>query len=258
MPTHQLPQPLLLAVHDVCAGYEGKTVLENVSLNVFQGDFIGVIGPNGGGKTTLMRVMLGLHKPTAGRVTYYQNGRETSEITMGYLPQYTQIDRKFPISVYDVVLTGLGKQKPRFRPFTNAQHQQVKDTLEQMGLDSLSREPIEALSGGQLQRVLLARALVSNPDILILDEPNTYIDRRFQEQMYTMLDNINRHCAIVMVSHDVGSVLQNVKSVACVNRTLHYHPDTEISDTELREHLGCPIELVAHGDLPHRVLRKHS
>ena len=177
---------------------------------------------------------------------------------MGYLPQYNAIDRRFPISVYEVVLSGLSRQKRFLRPYTRSQHEQVCETLRKMELESLKKCSIGILSGGQLQRVLLARAIVSRPEVVILDEPNTYIDKRFQEQMYQMLGTINRDCAVIIVSHDIGTILQNVKDVACVNRMLHYHACTEIPEKELQEHFGCPIELLAHGDMPHRVLKTHE
>ena len=134
----------------------------------------------------------------------------------------------------------------------------VDETLDRMQLTELRRRAIGTLSGGQLQRVLLARAIVARPEVLILDEPNTYIDRRFQEQMYQTLNDINRDCAIIIVSHDIGTILQNVKDIACVNKHAHYHPDTELPMEELEEHFGCPIDLVGHGDMPHRVLRPHT
>ena len=174
------------------------------------------------------------------------------------LPQYNDIDRQFPISVSEVVLSGLSRQTPLFAPFTKEHHQKVNETLRRIDMEDFAHRPIGSLSGGQLQRVLLARAIVSRPEVVVLDEPNTYIDKRFQEQMYQMLDTINHDCAIIIVSHDVGTILQNVKEVACVNRTLHYHNSTEIPNSELREHFGCPIELLGHGDMPHRVLKSHD
>ena len=125
-------------------------------------------------------------------------------------------------------------------------------------MDDFKDRPINTLSGGQLQRVFLARAIVARPDVVVLDEPNTYIDKQFQEQMYEMLDTINQDCAVVVVSHDIGTILQNVKTVACVNKMLHYHNSIEISGSELREYFGCLIELLGHGDIPHRVLQKHD
>jgi zinc transport system ATP-binding protein len=255
---HSSDHSPIISISDVSASYDGRTVLEHVSLDIYERDFLGVIGPNGGGKTTLMRIILGLKKADNGTVHYFRDGKECSELTIGYLPQYSHIDQQFPISVYEVILSGLSKQKPLMRPFTRAQHEQVRDTIKQMELEGLEERPIGALSGGQLQRVLLARAIVSRPEVVILDEPNTYIDKRFQAQMYELLKTVNLHCAIVIVSHDVGTVIQNVQSIACVNRTVHYHPSAEVTEEMIEDNTDCPIEILGHGDMPHRILKKHE
>ena len=226
----------LIEIEHLSAGYDGKQVLNDINLTVYQDDYLGIIGPNGGGKTTLVRLILRLMKPTEGNIRYYKDGKEVKEISMGYLPQYNSLDKQFPISVYEVVLSGLSKTKSLFSRYTQAQHQQVLDTLERMQLMEFKDRHIAALSGGQLQRVLLARAIVSKPDVVILDEPNTYIDRRFQKQMYEMLEQINKECAIIIVSHDVAEVLNNVKHIACVNHHLHYHDTTDMPREKLEEH----------------------
>ncbi len=236
---------MLIKIENLSAGYEGKEVLHDINLTVYSDDYLGIIGPNGGGKTTLMRLILGLLKPTEGSIRFYKEGinengepitQEVKEITMGYLPQYNALDRQFPISVYEVVLSGLSKTKGLFSRYTKAQHQQVLDTLDRMQLTDLKDRHIGALSGGQLQRVLLARAIVSKPDVVILDEPNTYIDRRFQKQMYEMLEQINKDCAIIIVSHDIAEVLNNVKHIACVNHHLHYHATADMPREKLEAH----------------------
>lgn len=226
----------IIKIEQLAAGYEDKQVLNDVNLTVYDDDYLGIIGPNGGGKTTLMRIILGLMKPTEGHVRYFKNGEEVKEITMGYLPQYNDLDKQFPISVFEVVLSGLSKQKKLFSRYSKAQHQQALDTIEKMQLTDLKDRHIGALSGGQLQRVLLARAIVSKPDVVILDEPNTYIDRRFQKQMYEMLEQINQECAIIIVSHDIAEVLNNVKHIACVNHHLHYHDTADMPREKLEEH----------------------
>jgi zinc transport system ATP-binding protein len=226
----------IIEIQDVTAGYGEKMALEHANLTVYDHDYLGVIGPNGGGKTTLMRILLGLKKPLSGTIKYFRNGQPVKEITMGYLPQYSSIDKAFPISVYEVVLSGLSRQKRFMRPYTIAQRQQVTDTIAHMELSGFEKRPIGALSGGQLQRVLLARAVVSRPDVIMLDEPNTYIDKRFQEQMYQMLAELNKECAIVIASHDIAETLANVKHVACVNLKLHYHQNPDIPKETLEEH----------------------
>lgn len=180
------------------------------------------------------------------------------QLEIGYLPQYNSIDKKFPISVYEVILSGLNRQKSLFSRFTKEHHERVKETISMMGLEGMENKPIGQLSGGQMQRALLGRAIVSNPKAIILDEPNTYIDKRFEARLYSLLEEINKQRAVILVSHDIGSVLQTVKSIACVNGTLDYHPQSEVSAEWIEEKLQCPIELLGHGELPHRVLKKHN
>lgn len=226
----------IIQLNDISASYGKRLALEKVNLTVFDDDYLGVIGPNGGGKTTLMKIILRLKKATKGTIQYFRDGKPVEELTMGYLPQYNKIDHRFPISVYEVVLSGLNRQKRLFRPYTKQQHQQVEATMQRLQLENLRNRPIGELSGGQLQRVLLARAIVSKPDVIILDEPNTYIDKRFQEQMYEILNEIHRDCAIIIVSHDVAEILQNVKHIACVNQHVHYHETAHLDSEKLEEH----------------------
>lgn len=241
----------LVEIRNLSAAYGRHTVLHDVNLTLREGDFLGIIGPNGGGKTTLVRCILGLLHPSAGTITYRPGLR------MGYLPQYTTIDRRFPISVEQVVLSGLDGVRPLFGRYTATQRQAAQAVIQRMGLQGLASRPIGSLSGGQLQRALLGRALVSSPHLLILDEPATYIDQEHQSRLYRLLSELHHTCAIVLVSHDIGTVLQQVQSIACVNRTLHYHPATDVTPQWLERHFHCPIELLAHGDLPHRILAHH-
>ena len=252
----------LIEIKNLSAGYDSRTVLRNVNLTVYDRDFLGIIGPNGGGKTTLIKCILGLLKPTTGEILYRvttasnnnpafldnsatnsQFSTLNSQFSMGYLPQYNSIDRKFPITVEEVILSGLSSQK---------------SLIARMGLEGLEKRAIGALSGGQLQRALLGRAIISDPALVVLDEPSTYIDKRFEARLYELLAEINHDCAIILVSHDIGTVLQQVKSIACVNETLDYHPDTGVSEEWLERNFNCPIELLGHGALPHRILAEHK
>lgn len=248
----------LIEIRNVSASYGNKTVLRNVSLDILEGDFLGIIGPNGGGKTTLLKVILGLLSQSGGTIDFYKEGEKVAKLKIGYLPQINNIDKKFPISVWEVVASGLAEQKPLFRPYTKAQERRIEETLEQMGVDEFRNRPIGELSGGQLQRVLLGRAIVSRPQVLILDEPNSYVDKRFESHFYELLEEINKESAIVLVSHDIGTVVSMVKNIACVNETLHYHPGTAVTEEWLTNVYDCPIDLVGHGNLPHRVLKKHE
>ena len=185
--------------------------------------------------------------------------RDRSDIqpSLGYLPQYSTIDKKFPISVEEVILSGLSIQKSLTSRFTSEQKEKGKQIISRMGLEGLEHRSIGQLSGGQLQRALLGRAIISDPAVLILDEPSTYIDKRFEARLYELLAEINKECAIILVSHDIGTVLQQVKSIACVNETLDYHPDTGVTTEWLERNFNCPIELLGHGTLPHRILGEH-
>ncbi|WP_321519594.1 metal ABC transporter ATP-binding protein [uncultured Bacteroides sp.] len=247
----------IIEINHLSAGYDGNIVLRDVNLSVYKHDFLGVIGPNGGGKTTLIKLILGLLKPNSGEIRFYSEGKPVDNISMGYLPQYNAIDKKFPISVYDVVLSGLSRKKSFIKSFSDEHHAQVADIISRMGLQGLEKKAIGQLSGGQLQRALLGRAIVSNPEVVILDEPNTYIDQRFESRLYEILSEINKERAIILVSHDIGTVVSNVKSIACVNETLDYHPDSEVSAEWLEAKFECPIELLGHGELPHRIIRNH-
>lgn len=241
----------IIEIKNLSAGYDGRNVLHDINLTVYEQDFLGIIGPNGGGKTTLMKCILGLLKPTDGEIIFH------CKPSLGYLPQYNTIDRKFPISVEEVILSGLSIQKSLTARFTPEEKEKSKQVIARMGLEGLEHRAIGQLSGGQLQRALLGRAIISDPSVLILDEPNTYIDKRFEARLYELLAEINKECAIILVSHDIGTVLQQVKSIACVNETLDYHPDTGITTEWLEKNFNCPIELLGHGTLPHRILGEH-
>lgn len=251
----------ILNIENVSAGYDNNPqVIKNISFSVYQSDFLGIIGPNGGGKTTLLRTIMGLIKPTEGKVSFYNSaGKSVSKINIGYLPQLNKIDRKFPITVHDVILSGLS-MKSRLPTFTLPSKliKRVREVAEQMGVDDLLKRPIGELSGGQLQRVLLGRSIIDNPVLLILDEPISYVDKLFETNFYKILDEINSKMGIVLVSHDIGTILSTVRNVLCVNETAHYHCGTEISQDWLdKAYDSCPFEIVGHGEVPHRVLRKH-
>ena len=267
----------LIEIKNLSAGYDSRTVLRNVDLTVYDRDFLGIIGPNGGGKTTLIKCILGLLKPTTGEILYRvttasnnnpafldnsatnsQFSTLNSQFSMGYLPQYNSIDRKFPITVEEVILSGLSSQKSLISRFTATHREKARQVIARMGLEGLEKRAIGALSGGQLQRALLGRAIISDPALVVLDEPSTYIDKRFEARLYELLAEINHDCAIILVSHDIGTVLQQVKSIACVNETLDYHPDTGVSEEWLERNFNCPIELLGHGALPHRILAEHK
>ena len=252
-----MPNNPIIEIKNLSAGYDERTVLHDVNLSVYQRDFLGIIGPNGGGKTTLIKCILGLLKPTGGEILFHSE-RSTSAFTMGYLPQYNSIDRKFPITIKEVILSGLSSKKSLISRYSAEHREKAHEVILRMGLEGLEERAIGALSGGQLQRALLGRAIISDPEVIILDEPSTYIDKQFEARLYELLAEINKECAIILVSHDIGTILQQVKSVACVNETLDYHPDAGITGEWLERNFHCPIELLGHGTLPHRVLGEHK
>lgn len=241
----------LLQITDMSAGYDSKTVLSGVNLTVNSQDFIGVIGPNGGGKTTFIKALLGIIKPISGTIDFIDKS-----LIIGYLPQSKTIDKSFPISVIDTILSGLMHQKGIMGRYTKADRAKAADLMRTCGVEHLSANHIGALSGGQLQRVLLCRALMSDPSLLVLDEPTTYIDNQFEKELYALLKRLNERIAIIMVSHDLGTICSHVKSIACVNGSFHYHPSNVITKHHL-ELYDCPIQLVNHGNVPHTILHKH-
>jgi zinc transport system ATP-binding protein len=247
----------LIELIDVDAGYNGKTVINNINLQVFRNDFIGIIGPNGGGKTTLLKVILGLIPVSAGRINYcFPDSKGNHSSKIGYLPQFSDIDKKFPISVLDVALSGKMSEKNIFSRYRAEEKKIAVHILEEMGLKKEINSQIGELSGGQLQKTFLTRAIISSPELLILDEPGTYVDNRFEKELYDMLLEMNKKMAILLVSHDVGTISSYIKTIACVNRNIHYHNSNIISSEQL-EIYNCPIDIITHGKVPHRVLDNH-
>lgn len=221
----------LIEIKDLSAGYDGgKPVLHNVNLTLYPHDFLGVIGPNGGGKTTLLKCILGLLKPQAGEVRFHPTRPHSTGRTgmrLGYLPQYSHIDRKFPITVWETILSGLISEAPLFSSWKKEQQERARQVIARMGLEGLEQRPIGALSGGELQRVLLGRAVISDPEVLILDEPGTYIDRRSEARLYELLEEWGQTCAIVLVSHDIEALLHHAHSLAVVNRAITYYSSVQ-------------------------------
>ncbi|HOG19477.1 MAG TPA: ABC transporter ATP-binding protein [Salinivirgaceae bacterium] len=241
----------LLSIKNLTVGYGEKPILSGINLDVFKNDFIGIVGPNGGGKTTLLKAIVGLIKPVEGEIVF------NTKSPVGYLPQMNQHDNRFPIPVNEVVLSGLFGEKGIFKRFTKADFKKAEYWLEFAGIKGFAKKKYGSLSGGERQRVLLCRALISDPDLLILDEPNTFVDNKFEGELYELLKQLNETKAIMIVSHDLGTISTYVKSIACVNRDLHHHKSNIITQQQL-ESYNCPIQLITHGTVPHTVLLNHD
>ncbi len=242
------------------------SILEDVCMSVKKGDFLAVLGPNGGGKSTLIKLMLGLYKPVKGRVKILGRPAGESGGQIGYLPQHTHVSASFPITVAEAVR--MGTVQPGIGGITGLigksdAEKKALHALERVQLADFAHRRLSGLSGGQKQRVFIARALVSRPQLLLLDEPTASVDPASRNSLFSLLAELNRDMTVVMVSHDVSSLATGVQSVACVNRRLHFHAAPEITGEMYQLSYGsddgcCPVELVTHGDLPHRVLARHA
>ncbi len=245
----------VIGLRDVWVYHNGLPVLEDVTISIQRHDFLGIIGPNGGGKTTLLKVMLGLIKPEKGEVRVLGDDPLRNRRRIGYVPQHSLFDHDFPISVMDVVLTGRAGQRLLGR-YTDQDRKLAHDTLKMVDMLPFSKRPIGKLSGGERQRVFIARALVTEPEVLLLDEPTAGIDAHIQTEFYEILEKLKEKMTIVMVSHDLTAISIYVDKIACLNRRLFYHNSKELTSDDLEETYQCPVEFIAHG-IPHRVLKEH-
>jgi len=237
---------------------DNQTILEDINFTLKEKDFLTIIGPNGGGKTTILKIILGLMEPNEGYVSVFGINPYKSAYVgkfIGYLPQHIQSDLKFPINVFDVVLTG--RYKGLFKRYSEEDKQKVTEALEIVGMKNFKNRQIGKISWGQMQRVFLARALIRNPKLLLLDEPTASADPEMQQSFYKLIRVLSEKMTIVIVTHDVSAVLKYGKSVACVNKKFYYHGEKEEAIEKLQETYKCPIDLIAHG-VPHRMLRDHN
>ena len=234
---------------------DGTPLLENVTLSVKENDFLSIIGPNGAGKTTLLKVIAGLITPAKGTVTIFGMAPQQKRMSLGYLPQAVTFDLDFPITVFDVVL--MGRYTKVFRRYRSKDKECALNALKTVDMDAFYDRKIGTLSGGELQRVLLARALARKPDLLLLDEPTASIDPEMRKSFYELLVTLKEDMAIILVTHDITAVSAYVDTVACLNRKLFYHGSAEGALQKLEDVYQCPVEVLAHG-VPHRVLKRHE
>ena len=247
----------VVSLEDLWVHYDGVPVLEGVSLSVERNDFLGIIGPNGGGKTTLLKVVLGLVRPSRGMVSVLGGTAQRSRSRVGYVPQHTLFDLDFPISVWEVVLMGRLGRAGLLRRYGGEDRRVACEALQTVGMLDYSERQIGRLSGGEKQRVFIARALVSEPELLLLDEPTASVDPVLQTEFYELLADLKRRMAVVLVSHDISAVSIYVDKIACLNRQLFYHGSKELSAEILEATYHCPVQMIAHGTVPHRVLKEH-
>jgi zinc transport system ATP-binding protein len=237
-------------MRDVTFSYNGDPVLENVDLMLPEQAAACVVGPNGGGKTTLLKIILGLLTPREGSVQVFGEKPGKVHKRVGYVPQHARHDPMFPVTVRDVVLMGRHGYG-LMGWFGRHDREAAQRALEQVDLEGMDERPYADLSGGQRQRVLIARALASEPDLLLLDEPTANVDVRVQERVIEILRGLNKHMAIIMVSHDLGFVSSFVRTVVCVNRRVVTHPTCEITGQVIADIYGADVEMVLHDHAHH-------
>lgn len=243
---------------DVWVWLGDTLALRDVSLDIERGRFIGLMGPNGGGKTTLLKTIVGLIRPDRGKVILQSPVGKT----VGYVPQEEYIDPEFPVTAYDVVEMGLYGSLGVFPRTTGKHRAQVQRALDLVGMSEHAGRGIGTLSGGEKQRVSIARAVVGRPSLLLLDEPTTGVDADARDDFYRTLQTLRRSLSltIILASHDIEAVPTQVDEVVCINQRVYVHAaPEEIKDIgDFRKAYGCELEFIAHGRYPHRVLEHHS
>lgn len=248
----------VIHIKNLSVNYGQTSALTDVCFDVCEKEFLGIMGPNGGGKSTLLKAVLGLIPISSGEILICGEKRGKNNTAIGYVPQYAVMDRKFPITSVEVVMSAFlkGGLHPFFR-YTKEDRKTAFEYMEKVGVEKLAERQISELSGGEFQRLLIARALAVKPKILLLDEPTASVDPSSREQIYNLLDEINKDMTIVMVTHDLTAISAKVKRLACLNNTLVYHGDPTLSQDVINHLYGCPVDLIAHG-VPHRVLKTHG
>ena len=246
-----------LRLNDVKVCYGRHVAIENVTWEVEEHDFAAIIGPNGGGKTTLLKAILGLLPLAAGSISIFGHPPSEGRDLIGYVPQFHTFDFSFPITVSEMILQSRLPQKRRFLSgYSEEDYQAMERSMDLIGLSGLSDHPIADLSGGQQQRAIIARALAGDPHLLILDEPTVYIDAPAEELFFSLIGKLRETMAVIIVTHDISAISGQVNRIACLNRRLYTHGDATITEDMLTSVYGCPVDLIAHG-VPHRVLRDH-
>lgn len=238
--------PPVVSLQEVSFSYGGPCVLDRVSLEVGEHEFLGIVGPNAGGKSTLLKVMLGLLEPLRGQVRVLGQPPERSRSQIGYVPQYPLFSRDFPITVEQTVMMGRLGKSGLFGGYRRRDREVARQAMQETEVADLAARQLCTLSGGQLQRVLMARALACEPRILMLDEPTANIDMRIETEIFDLLKRFNRRMTIIVVSHDVGFISGYVNRVACLNRTLICHHTAAIDGDTIRSLYDADVKMVEH------------
>ncbi len=225
--------------------YNGSPILRNVNLEIAARDSLCIVGPNGGGKTTLLKLILGLLQPTRGEIRVLGERPEKASLRVGYVPQYAHYDPLFPVTVLDVVLMGR-LDRLAIGPYTRQDREAARAALAEMGLADLERRLFAEISGGQRQRTLIARALAASGELLLLDEPTANIDAAAEEHLFEVLKKLNQRLTVMLVTHDVGFASKFFKSIACVNREVVIHPTSELTGELIRNMYGGDIRMIRH------------
>ncbi len=236
----------LIEISGLDFAYQDLKILENIDFQVNEGEFIGIVGPNAGGKSTLIKLILGLLKPQKGRIKVCGQTPKKGRIHLGYVPQYPVFSRDFPITVEQVIYTGRLQGCHLLQRFNKTDRLKIEQVMDITQTTTLKKRHIGALSGGQLQRVLLARALASDPKMLILDEPTANIDMRMETNIFDLLKDLNKTMTILVVSHDIGFISEYVNRVACINRTLICHETSCINGQVIDQLYDQHVHMVDH------------
>jgi zinc transport system ATP-binding protein len=245
-----MPSVPALTLENVSFYYGTQPVLENVTFSIADGESVCVVGPNGGGKTTLVKLILGLMSPNSGEIRVYGESPKAARRRIGYMPQHLLYDPLFPVTARDIVLMGRlrrGGIRGVFGWPDAEDRRAAQDALRQVGMLEFANRPFSALSGGQRQRVLIARALAGRPDLLLLDEPTSNVDSLVEARLLDLLRELNQRMTIVMVTHDLGFVSEMVEKVVCVNRRVVVHPTSDISGEIIHDIYGGHVRMVQHG-----------
>ena len=252
-----MKRKIAIRIRNLSLGYGKDLILKDINLDIYEKEYLGIIGPNGGGKTTLIKAILGLLRPLEGSISIYGASPEMGRVHIGYVPQFAEYDKDYPISVWDVVLMGRRNKRGIIPWYSGEDKKRALEALETVNVLDLKEKQIGSLSGGQRQRVFIARALVSKPKILLLDEPTASVDHEMEESIYNTLVELNKEITILLVTHDVGVISSYVNRIVCLNRdAFTTHDEMLLSKEMLEKSYRCPVDLISHG-IPHRVLGVH-